>query len=401
MTKKNQTLLTLGILLVITISSYRAFSLPYDYFAPQYFLNYQEGFIKRGLIGTINLLIFKNSSYEYNSIVIIATLLLAILLFLLCLIFSKTNPDNRVAWLAFLASPGFFYILNANGSFDIPCYIIAITYGLYCKKYEYNKLITLFILGITSLLIHEGSLLTTIPLMLFFYISSEEKWDSTKFKEFSLTTLSLILISILISQFGLISTNAKQALFINAQLKADFSPYYYPFFILDHNISDNLFTAYTYYFTNQRRIAVFYCIALTLPLLFLCLTRIKKNRILIIVFCYIPPLLMHLIGTDYMRWSAFSMLNTFIAFTFSEAKQIEPHNKPIYWIACVAMATFYLYSPYPVRSGELRNFNDLSNTKKNIDIFIKNGPQAPINPNPNCRKKLPNGLWCTFSEIKK
>ena len=191
------------IVFLFQIIKYYSFYVEYsDWQYADWIINYQGGFIRRGLIGEMLFRIHKITRIDLDLIVLlsVSSLFLFISYFLIRSI--KYINKSQINILIFL-SPGFFLypIMNSAvvGQKDI---LVIFAMGFLCffeKKFESRNLFLLIIFFLFFLtLSHSGFLFYTPYLLFLYFLIKIKKRSKVKITEIAVITISLILITILI-----------------------------------------------------------------------------------------------------------------------------------------------------------------------------------------------------------
>lgn len=205
--------------------------LEYSYF--YYLVDYENGFIKRGLIGEIFRLLGV-SIYSYK-IIVICKAIFFFLWFLIIKVLKKINFKNKAIFLVLV----FFILLNPSllknywidlGRFDILGAIATCLMILSPKKYSS---ILLFISTPLLLFIHEGQLFLFIPSIIFSWILKNRYLIQQKKLYLPFYLLFLVVCTVFISIYG--NTNMPITIFKKIIDAKNIENYKYFFY-------DNLFS---------------------------------------------------------------------------------------------------------------------------------------------------------------
>lgn len=417
---------SLSIALLISIMAYgalKSFHLPYHYFSPSYLISYEFGFVKRGLIGELTRILLGDLRYKYDVIAIIGTASVVVFL----LFFAALGLSNKIPpfWsAAFASTPGFYYVTGSTGALEIYCYIM-----FFCGASVIIKSKRIMAMSCTlassiilCTLIHEASLLMTAPLLVFAYLTKikQNKYlpNSEFAKNFLALFLAAALFSVLLAQLGAVDFETKIKLYNSAAIKSNFSPSSFPFEVITYSTSENIFAVSMFYRGGEAFYvaSLIFLIALTFafPFIYFTIRWFVKNRQYSIATCAlfssISPVFLHLVGTDYMRWSAYVILNSFFVWailihTDDEAKNAAENNL---WLPVSAIIIIIgINSPYLLRSGPIRSTNQILTTipseiRSSVNIRNQFGDilTPPENPSEFCRKRRKNGMWCDFNNTQ-
>lgn len=316
------------LLLYLTVFTSSLFEIINMWSYSQSFINYQEGFVRRGLFGTIMLFAHKHlmiHPHYFWSIFFISLNILNILIFFKLI---KKYLGNYLIFIFIAFHPALllfsFYDLGGYGRFDIISISLILIHSLLAFQVNDNKIsikkyikyfnYLIFPILIVSILIHEMQIFT----LLFHYITFKKVCENSQ------NTISvnyyfyfLIIIIILVFIFGNLNSEQSISIFENAKTfgiwsepvistsKAQtFNGYFYVF-------SYNVLSPY------NLRIHLFFFLMSTIPfvLLFKYLKnnkflKLKKYNFFDFIIVTIPLLSGWVIG-DLGRWislSSFSII---------------------------------------------------------------------------------------------
>ncbi len=193
----------LAVAFIFQISKFYTFYEEYsDWQYADWLINYQGGFIRRGLIGE---LLFKAHiflSINLDTLVLFFVIFLYIILIILLIKSLKFLDNSKIDTLIFL-SPGFFIypIMNSEviGRKEILLFISLGLIVFFEKKIKDKYLILTIVLTILILSLTHSGLLFYSPYLIFLYLLIKlERLKNIKFTEIFIITFSLLIIFLLI-----------------------------------------------------------------------------------------------------------------------------------------------------------------------------------------------------------
>jgi hypothetical protein len=316
-------------LIVILLAFFRSINTLSPFNFTQYSFNYQNAFLKRGLLG--EMLRQLNIEPSYDVISVIANLQASFLMILLIIVFSsllrkKTNEIGL--WLFFfiiIAHPATYQSFHYDlGRADSLCIVFTIL-SLVLIKIRANTvccylLIPCF-LGI-SLLFHEAAFFFSIPFVMayWFYIDPHRNRRISKVLVF----MFLLILTFLISTQGSVKNQSFSVHLADLQGKYGDKVSEDGLMVLYRNFSDNLKYTVNKSFTLSKLVYHLTFFIFMWPLGILLYRIIKRDihssrynilRIIFIISAF-SPLLLYPIGHDHFRWWSIAITNLFITFCF-------------------------------------------------------------------------------------
>lgn len=387
--KSKQSLISLGLLWAFSISVLRAVRWPNDWAEAHWLINYQFGFLKRALPGTLlSPFINANNSSGYAELLI--KLVSSFFFFIFCagLIWAclRIMKNNRfdinslLVVLLFLTSPYIVMSAHLNGYYDNITITITI---LSCVLVMRGKLWPASILLSLGMLVHESILLIGFPSVLFLALIRHSREiihsDAKKlFKGFLAEYYLLVILPLL--TFGLIIIN--QAALINSPaVKNRLMTYLSQFTFIQFNRDDLVSTALTKsffdYLTDQgpqffyRITRPVYFIHTVLPLLILLSyswynlrgIRFKKLIFGILGVITLLPLSFHMVACDTSRiWTypiIVAMLGVYgINEVFSTLKA-EEKTSFLFCINTIMIIVVQLFIVTPLLDAQCERFSNV------------------------------------------
>jgi len=184
----------------------RFYSFYLEYSAWQYsdwLINYQGGFVRRGLIGEILFKLHNFFSIRLDFLVLLLVIFLYVLLALLIIKSLKYLKNSKLDTLIFL-SPGFFIypIMNSglSGRKEILLYVIIGLFVFFEEKIKSKYLLGIIIFSIFFTSLTHSGLLFYIPYLIFiFFLVKIERDKKLKYTELFIILLSMLSVLLLIT----------------------------------------------------------------------------------------------------------------------------------------------------------------------------------------------------------
>ena len=348
----------LVVALIFQISKFYTFYLEYsDWQYADWLINYQGGFIRRGLIGE---LLFKTQNFLLLDLDILV-LCFVILLYLVLTIFLvksvKYLENSKIDTLIFL-SPGFFLypIMNSEIIGRKEIFLFAIL-GLFVflEKYvkdRYLLVITIFIVLVLSLT-HTGLLFYSPYLFFLFFLIKVYRNKKTSLFEILIISISLLMIFLLIyfnqgskDQVIEICSSIKNFVKDNCISRGQFLWLYSP--MSDYiNVKSriNLSTNFVIYFSSLFFVFIFFSIKLYLA-------KFKSNNNLLnsinpfIIFflLFLCTLPIYIAGIDWGRYISMSYFSTFFIYIYLiKQKMIVFKSKKFFFKRTFSKNIFFIF----------------------------------------------------------
>ena len=307
---------------IFLISILRGIRYPNLWAYSHYLFNYDYGFVKRGLIGTIvaHLPPFFSSytAFALFSIAIFVINMTLLGLLIARMIDGETPALTGVA-LVFASSVAVIFLAHTIGYFDhIGLLVTLLT--LRIKTFGRKMLFAAPAL-LVSLFIHEAIFIIFFPvifLSLLFSMGAENR--RRKMLQLTILALALILLAIFISNTAIPAEDARTMRYefqeqIGYRLPGN------AFDVLHRNSKDNLAVMKALWSDKERFLAMAESLLVTAPslllifyFLFALASHSLTNRWLLIVTLLAPlaPLLLHIVGWDLNRWNALAISMSFL-----------------------------------------------------------------------------------------
>ena len=339
---KKSLFLIISVVFLFQIIKYYSF---YDEFSDwqyaDWLINYQGGFIRRGLIGEILFRVHQITRIDLNFLVLlfIYSVYLFISYFLIRSI--KYINNSRINTLIFL-SPGFFLYPMMNsavvGHKDI---LVIFVMGFLCffgKKFDSRNLFFLIIFFLFFLTLSHSGFLFYTPYLLFLYLLLKIKMKSKlQIVEIAVIIISLILITILITlnqgtenQVKVICESVK--IFVSENCGKVGQTYW-----LTNNYKDYL-SAKTDLGINYINYLTIYLISLILVYFFIIIKCIKSNfnikyfflnkinPLIVFLFLFLFTLPTYAFGLDWGRYIFISYSCSFFIYIYCIKTNLISNN---------------------------------------------------------------------------
>ena len=337
---------------ILFLSILRGIRFPNIWSYSHFLLNYDLGFIKRGLIGEI-ISQFNNpylASYEFFFVFSIAIFFINIILlwFLIRDFINSQNPILIGCSIVFASSLAVVFLSHTVGYFDHIGLLIALVTikisGFYKK--------TLFVLLALplALLVHEAFLVIYYPVIFMSLLLSLETEGRTK-KLLILGALSailLILVSVIANR-TLEETEANE-MYARLQAKIEHPLRQDAFNVLVRDSADNVQIMKSLLPDKRRLMGLVRSFMITSPafLVFIYFTivlmkKAKGKSLLTIlsVLASVSPLLLHFIGRDMERWNTLTVTTSFLMLYIAYAiKKDQPVATSNYIYSILTLVVF-------------------------------------------------------------
>ncbi len=318
---KDTRTLRLGLFGVLIITVFRGVRFPNLWSYTHFLFNYDLGFIKRGLVGSIFSL-FGNpyfSSYEFFTFLSIFVLMVDVLLiwlFLKDLIKENDLIATAIAFL-FASSMGIAFLAHMIGYLDlIGLGLTMLT--LRIKNVKIRMISALIILPV-MILMHEVQFVIYFPVLFLSLLFDSRQWTIRN------RVMVLVCISLVagISMLSVLDRGLedKDRMAQHLEEKAGHSLRETAFEIFNWSTKDNIKVTWDAWSKAVVKRKMLDSMLVTMPLLILLLLLIwemtSKSPTYLRVFSIlapIAPLLLHIVAWDHARWNAFSVLVSFFIF---------------------------------------------------------------------------------------
>jgi hypothetical protein len=312
-----------------TLSILKGLRIPGLWAATQAYLNYQDGFIKRGLFGTVVRGLGVPIEH-YGVFVTVSGFTLAVFIALLLLWITVSDVrrlDGGSLVALFAASYCVTFLAHLIGYLEIPSGVLAILALLASRSRVY--LVVVFGVGVLGVLIHENYSLTFLPLTLLPAIL--RAFDSAPAKrEFAaVLAVAMAIGTIVVLEALAPPLNAGRLASLQAEITAavDFQPRADVLEVLSRSAFDNIAIM-----RNTMRNPLWWLAQITALIVFMPTTALFIWRSLEIIDARAPkpyariikvivaltalcPLSLQLVGWDIYRWYALAALVSFIVLT--------------------------------------------------------------------------------------
>lgn len=345
------------------ITAMRALRLPNDWATVHWLLNYEHGFIKRGLIGSLLRPLLEMESLTGHEKLLINTL--SVIFFLLFFgvlfglsvrIFKRTPRNILVFFMVMLFATSSYIVMSAHlvGYFDNILILLTV---LACYLVSRGRLIAASVVLSAGMFVHEAILFVGIPSVLFYAILlSVRKTSHTAPLKILAEGLFANYVLLIFPVLCFLSIVFNQTFFVESGTvslglsvfleKYDFVPEFYR-----KGVPIEITTSFFEYLTREyvkffdritKRVYVF---SVLLPSLFVVwgvwrLLRGYSNRSLVVgllLVCSFLPLLLHLIAFDTARIWSFTLVITFLGL-WSISSVLGEHFKNIQASASLLLA---------------------------------------------------------------
>jgi hypothetical protein len=303
--------------------------LPSRWAATQAQIDYSQGFVKRGLFGTV--VTDPLHLWIYNRFAVVSYVLLAVLAVLLVLLVVKTGMAKRLGGAEVLAvffgGYGVSTLANTVGYMDVPLAIVAI--GILLVRNPMLRIALALPLTIVALLIHEMFLFVFLPVLIlsFFLQGMGEETLNGKRRVMAagliLGAIAFLTCVKLARMPSMTGTQLAQMIQRIAE-RVDFKPRpdFYNVMVIssDENLSimKIYFRMFDWYMKQLASLLIF---GPTVVILLLAAKDVLKRSRLgaqrgifaMIAVCGCSPLAMHAFGWDVGRWNGLVCLTSFLA----------------------------------------------------------------------------------------
>lgn len=330
--KKYSMLIAISLLIY---SILRGIRFPNVWSYTHYLFNYNHGFVKRGIVGTIVGYFDIPVMLSYTFFIILSFSLFAVSIFLIFrLIKNRLSEENlyfNICVYLFLTSSGVIYLTHTVGYFD---HIGLLTALIVLNISSFRlKLTFAFPVFVFCMFVHEAMLAMFFP-VIFISILNEIKRDNASYRVAALIIFSVISIvaSYSLAQSTLTEKEAFQS-YEETQSKIEVSIRKDAYEVQFRSVRDNL--DIMGYIGSLPNIVRHYSIGFleTLPtavfitfILIVYLRQINIHPIIISlsVLASYSPLMLHFIAWDMHRFNALAVVTTFLVFLAHTSTSTEP-----------------------------------------------------------------------------
>ncbi|MBF0474505.1 MAG: hypothetical protein HQK59_01530 [Deltaproteobacteria bacterium] len=346
-------------LFVLSLSILKGLRAPNLWAANHYVLNYSEGLIRRGLFGTIGLMLFGDVFYKYRTLFVIAFGIMALWLIYLLLQSYKVSAKNspfQMCILVFFASPAMVFFVHEVGFFDQFGFLVTIGFIFHCRTLKHNLLAV--IIGLSGSLlafVHEGLVFIYLPVMLLAlvcqgYSDETAAPPSRRYKILLLIScLPAIISLILLAGKGPISSSQLERLVAQIGPHIDFGIRLDIFHILQRSGGNDLLLMLHSWTRASSWVELLVDLLILSPSLTFLIyygiifvnsikKKINKPAIKIaFIISSLSPLSLNLLGWDTHRWDALVVVTTYssllVLLTYFEAQLTPEQTTRIVFLA--------------------------------------------------------------------
>ena len=361
---------------VACLSVFKGARLPNLWSATQFSLNYDLGFTRRGLFGSVTQLLLGDSAYRYWTFALISGAMFiacAALLAQLVRVAAERAPldfEVRVATLVFLASPSLVVVVHLVGYLDYVgiLFVLALA-ALSLREVSTSSLAGASAIGGTALaLVHEALPIMFLPPLLFVIWCAELRRSPTIERKTARRRLGRVLAAFALP-FGValwMSTSAsatsEHALELHQQLseRVDFELRFDVFEAIARSSDQNLLELMPAFWANaDHRSGAIRSLLVSGPCLAFWLVyglrAIARRRLpgravltLAIGASVLAPLALNLVGYDTDRWFAIATFNAVICglvFRSSFPRTSMPSSRRLAWFGAATVCVGLTSSP--------------------------------------------------------
>jgi len=361
-----------GILWMFGITILRGLYKPNDWAEAHWLIDYEFGFLKRALPGTL-LHPFITQQTAETTITIVSTTLLGIFFIALawmCLDLLRTfgyKLEALLTTLVFLTSPYIVMSAYLNGYYDNLLILLSIA-GILLVRQEKHLLAA--IVMTVGILIHENIFLVGLPSVLFATVYYQTQKDG----QFNLKIILRRALPFLLPVLAFIALFLFQSYCLNGDLlRSQLSAYLSQFEFIERNRDKTVPDAFTVSFLDytERQSQFFmarifnknYLITILPTLISMLLfagniipkNKNKKILLILLITISLVPLSLHLIARDTSRIWTFPLIAAFLGlWTISKnADKIKFTNtfRILYIIACAAVIIHNIFLETPLMGG--------------------------------------------------
>jgi hypothetical protein len=327
----------------------------------QFYVSYSDlGFVRRALLGSflsytkLNTLIKNEYVFAH-----VFSAVCAATAYALTYLIMRRGAYTRAFVIAVAFSPAFLLHFGyANGSLDLPVLVVALTAIVLI-----DNLVCLWILIVVGILVHEVFVFL-IPLILVLRwdaggLAARDRWSRKNVLSLGSMAAVTILTYIILKLFGADHFDEKQFYQIMAQ-KMPTAAYQHGlwsgYYELFSTLSDNLVDVRAYFAENMKSFLGKLSLLTVVYALYLSYLSVRKNSELdgfaklLVVGAALFPLLIMLIGTDFLRWTSFSgaaALLALIIFVKKKYVSLPPFHDCVMLAFCTLAPFGMVATDYP------------------------------------------------------
>ena len=304
-------------LVLLANSVLRGIRMPGYWAATHLLFNYQFGFSKRGLLGSLIAYLDSPFFYSYRFCVVESTVLLAANLVLLAMLIKRLiGAGAHSAVLVYVSSAAIVFLAHTIGYFEQITLLVTLL-ALRIESF-YARAAFAAIFFSATLLIHETGFLLFFPVLCFsFIIDLLERPDRRKALTLGALALGVTAETVLLGQAHL-SHPAVMAMQQALQARADFPLRDDAFVLLERSLGDNLQLMLKYW-TNPLWFIIEFLSSLTiLPTTLYILYRTwrlldgRPAARWAALVASLAPLSLHALGMDLHRWNTLATTTSFL-----------------------------------------------------------------------------------------
>lgn len=332
---------------VLVLSMAKTLRLPIGYPASLMALNYEQGFIRRGLVGTV---LFRGEGPITELwIAGVALVILALLMVAFTAVtwpILRAHPPLRLLAVLFASSLCIVYAASTMGYFDHLLLLIAAL--AVAVRGVAGRAVLLVAGGGLAILIHEAALLVTVPVLMLALWLALDRQGRTATAPVLLAGLALAGMTVAVVRLGGLEDAAVVELRQALQARADFPLTGLAFDILSADPVEHA-RAIT---GSVNLVAHLDSLVIALPALapilgvaLILARRMATGRMLLpaVAFAGLAPCLLRLAGSDIHRWDALAIGTSFLALALllretSGARAVPAHWPGLQPVLAVALA---------------------------------------------------------------
>jgi len=337
---------------VLSLSFFKGIRLPTRFALTQYLFTYEEGFIRRGLWGS---LFEPFQPHGYWELAGLAFGLLAIFILVMWRLLSqdaRSGVPSALPWLAFLASPGLVFFFHIVGSLDYVAFIAV--WALILASSRIGSTATqgiCFLLSPILLLVHEAAIVMAIPSLFFLIMTANEHSDERAIRRVAAFSVLTFATLALLVQTGSLQASERQSVIASVSHRATFEVRRDAIGTLFHRTSERVALMNKINSGKKRQKTMASSLVLFMPVTFFffwlslrqCRTQARARRwvtTLAIVGVGLAPLILHFVAYDHHRWNALTNLSSFTTWLVmtrrSETDEVQP-TSTVYAVAALVL----------------------------------------------------------------
>jgi hypothetical protein len=318
-------------LVLLANSVLRGIRMPGYWAATHLLFNYQFGFSKRGLIGSLIAYLNSPFFYSYRFCLVESAVFLAANLVLLALLIKRLiGAGAHSAVLVYASSAAIVFLAHTIGYFEQITLLVTLL-ALRIQGFYARAMFVAVFFSLT-LLIHETGFLLFFPVLCFsFLIDLLERPERLKTLTLAGLVLAMMAETLLLGQAHL-SHPAVAAMQQSLQAHADFPLRDDAFVLLERSLKDNLRLMVNYW-TNPLWLVIQVISSVTvLPTTVYLVIRTwrllegKRLAQWAAVIASLAPLSLHVLGMDLHRWNTLATTTSFLVFAMMTLRSPTPSN---------------------------------------------------------------------------